>query len=93
MWSDCLRQAGSRRPFTGANPLLRDMEPLACSVSRLGQCVLPWASAARLSQPGPPQGSPRESISMPGLARTPDRHGSLAGMTPVLTPSPSQASK
>ncbi|KAL8577436.1 hypothetical protein ACOMHN_048071 [Nucella lapillus] len=54
------------------------------------------------SKPGPvrlslvnldPQGSPRESMSMPGLARTPDRHGTPAGRTPALKPFPSQASK
>ncbi|KAL8560152.1 hypothetical protein ACOMHN_021647 [Nucella lapillus] len=53
-------------------------------------------------QPGPvrlslvnldPQGSPRGSISMPGLARTPDRHGTPAGRTPALKPFPTQASK
>ena len=40
-----------------------------------------------------PRGSPQGPISMPGLARTPDRHGTPADRGPALKPFPLSASK
>ncbi|KAL8624399.1 hypothetical protein ACOMHN_012799 [Nucella lapillus] len=55
-------------------------------------CLHPGPVRLSLDNLGP-QGSPRGSISMPGSARTPVQHGTPAGRTPALKPSPSQASK